>query len=420
MKALRSIAPGLLLLALVYTPVAAADNQVAISGEVNIIAEGDGEVVAIGGDVRVSGQSNDELVAIGGVVAIDVQSEDETVVIGGEIEIRGAFAGELVAIGGVVDYYGANTEELVLIGGELTVHEEAVSGGRAHIFGGELELAGRFAAASEFGGGHVTASGQFADTIQISAKEVIVSGEFYGDLNIEGETIRIDEGAVITGHLTVRSPNQPVIAEGIEFQPDAYTYEYIEEYDPKIGDVALSDIIRVLTGAFFVLAIILCGVVLAGFIIVAASSRLSRQASAAFRFAPGKSFLVGLATALITGFVGAFFLIILVGPLLPLLVAVVGYFIAAYTLSAIIFRKVGTSVSGGARVGYTALGTIILLGLNIVPFLGTLVVCVLTIIGMGAFVLALFNAAPEVEDGALVDSDREPFDDGHPRDDFDD
>lgn len=418
MKAVRSIAPGLCLLALVampLAPVAQAEDQVSISGEVNIIADGDGSIVAIGGDVKVSGRANDELVAIGGVVEVDVQSEDETVVIGGEIEIRGAYAGELVGVGGIVDYYGANTEELVLVGGELTVHEEAVSGGRAAVFGGDVKLAGRFASESEFGGGHVDASGQFADKVSISAKEVTVSGDFYSDLEIEGETIEIVEGAVITGHLTIRSPNEPSIADGVELQPSAYTYEYIAEYDPRIGDISLSDVISVLTGALMVLTVILCAVVLIGFVIVAASGRMTRQASAAFRFAPGKSFVIGLATALITGIVGAFFLVILVGPLLPLMAVVIGYFVAGYTLSAMMFGKVGTTVGGGARVGYTLLGTVILLVLNVVPILGTLVVIVLTVIGMGAFALALFNAAPAVEDGALVGQGSEALDD-----DFDD
>ncbi len=425
LKGFRKGLPGLAVVALMSGLPAApaqAEGQVAISGEVNIIAEGDGETVAIGGDVKVSGRANDELVAIGGQVSVDVQSEGETVLVGGQIKIDGAFADELVAIGGVIDYHGANTEELVLIGGEVTVHEQAVSGGPAHIFGGEVILDGRFASESEFGGGTVEASGQFADNIKISAREVFVSGEFYGDLEIEGETIHIKEGAVIIGHLTMRSPDEPKIDETVELQPGSWTYEYIEEFDPMIGNMALSDIVGILTGALSVLLIFLSLTALAAFIVVIGSGRISRQASAAFRQAPGKSFLIGLATVLITGVVGAFFLVILIGPLLPLFVGIVGFFIAAYTLASMMFRKVGAELSLGSRVGFTAVGTIFLLALQLVPILGSLVVFVLSVIGMGAFVMALFNAAPQSQDpdmlGSMAQTSDEGWDDGHPREDY--
>lgn len=413
LKGIRIAAPAaaaLILISSFLAMPALAEGQVAISGEVNIIAEGDGETVAVGGDVKVSGRANDELVAIGGQIDVDVQAEGETVLVGGDIKIDGAFAGELVAIGGVINYHGANTEELVLIGGEVTVHEQAVSGGPAHIFGGELVLAGRFATESEFGGGQVEASGQFADNIKISAREVSVSGEFYGDLEIEGETIHIKDGALITGHLTMRSPNKPLIDETVQLQPGSWTYEYIEEFDPMIGNVALSDIIGILTGIFRVLLVVLSLTALAAFTVVIGTNRLSSQASAAFRQAPGKSFLIGLATALITGVVGGFFLVIIIGPLLPLFVGFVGFFIAALTLASMMFRKVGMELSLGSRAGFTAVGTVALLALQLVPILGSLVVTILSVIGMGAFVLALFNAAPKAQDVEAWDDDpREDF-----------
>lgn len=392
------------------------DDQVVISSEVNLIAQGDGNIVAIGGEVKISGRANDEVVAIGGVVEVDAQSESETVVIGGEVEVRGAYAGELVAIGGTVDYYGANTEELVLMGGVIVVHEEAISGGPSRVFGGEVELAGRFAGDGDFGGGILVASGQFTDNITISAKDVTVSGEFYGDVVIEGESIEFTEGTVITGHLMVRSPEEPTFHESLDFPVGSYTYEYIEEYDPKIGDLAISDIIQVLVGVFYVLAIIICVTIIAAFIVTTAPTRLAAKSSAAFRYAPGKSFLVGLATAMITGIVGAFFAVILIGPLLPLFVGFVGYFIAGFTLVAMMMRKVGEPVSGGTRVVYTLAGAVILAVVNLVPILGSLVVFVLSVIGMGAFVLALFKATPEM--GEIDGTHMRAFDDEDERGDF--
>lgn len=420
-NSVRRAAPGLIGLALLFsqaTAPAQAEDQVAISGEVNIIAEGDGEVVAVGGEVKVSGRSNDELVAIGGQVDVDVQAEGETVLIGGEVGIDGAFAGELVAIGGVVDYHGANTEQLVLIGGEVTVHETAVSGGPAAIYGGELVLAGRFASPSEFGGGYVVASGQFADDIKISAKKISVEGEFYGDLEIEGETIHIKDGAVFVGHLTIRSPNQPDIDEGVLLQPGAWTYEYIENYDPKFGNVALSDVLTILSGIFRALMIVVALTAFAAFAVVVGSARVTRQASAAFRREPGKSFLIGLAAVLITGVVGAFFLVLVVGPLLPLFVGLVGFFIAAFTLAAMMFHKVGSETSAGSRIGFTLVGTVFLLVLQVVPILGTLVVLVLSVIGMGAFVLALFNAGPKTSDMDMAGVPMSALEDEDPRGDF--
>jgi hypothetical protein len=401
---------------------AAAEDQVVIAEEVNLIADGEGEVVAIGGEVKVSGHATDEVVAIGGEVAIDVQSEEETVAIGGVVEIRGTFAGEIVGIGGTVDYYGANTEELVLMGGEITVHEEAISGGPARVFGGEVLLAGRFAGESNFGGGTVEASGQFTDTIKISAVDVTISGSFYGDVSIEGEFIEFAEGAVITGNIHVRSPNKPTFHESLSLPAGSYTYEYIEEYDPKIGDIAISDIVKVLMGVFYVFAIIMCVTVIAALIVATAPARLSRQASAAFRHAPGKSFLVGLAAGLITWTVGLLFLVILIGPILPIFVGFLGYFVAAFTISAMMMRKVGQPLRGGLRLAYTLLGVVMLSVVSLIPILGTLVVFVLSIIGTGAFMLALFKAAPEVD---MEGDDRRhlaAFDDeeirGEPRGDY--
>lgn len=156
----------------------------------------------------------------------------------------------------------------------------------------------------------------------------------------------------------------------------------------------------------------------AAFAVVIGSARVTRQASAAFRREPGKSFLIGLAAVLITGVVGAFFLVVVIGPLLPLFVGLVGFFIAAFTLAAMIFRKVGMDLSVGSRFGFTVVGTVFLLVLQIVPILGTLVVLVLSVIGMGAFVLALFNAGPKSSDMDLVGSSMGALEDEDPRGDF--
>lgn len=425
MPAIRRSATAFCLLAGLLTGFSApavaaegADDQVVISSEVNLIAQGDGNIVAIGGEVKVSGRANDELVAIGGRVEVDAQAESETVVIGGEVEVRGAYAGELVAIGGTVDYYGANTEQLVLMGGVVTVHQEAISGGPSRVFGGEVELAGRFAGNGDFGGGVLVASGQFTDDIRISAGEVSISGEFYGDVVIEGKTIEFKEGTVITGNLLVRSPDKPIFHESLDFPVGSYTYEYIEEYDPKIGDLAISDIVKVLIGVFYVLAIIIGVTIIAAFIVATAPNRLGVKAGLAFRYAPGKSFLVGLATAMITGVVGAFFFVILIGPLLPLFVGFVGYFIAGFTLVAMIARKVGEPISGGSRFVYTLLGAVALAVVNLVPILGSLIVFVLSVIGMGAFVLALFKATPETGEGDMDAMHMRAFDDEDERGDF--
>lgn len=415
MKVIRNTFIGIALVALATGP-GAAEDQVAISSEVNIIADGEGEVVAIGGEVKVSGHSDDELVAIGGNVEVDVQAEAEAVIIGGQVEVRGAYAGELVIIGGQLDFYGANTEELVIFGGQVTVHEEAISGGPAVVFGGEVDLAGRFAQGGEFGGGHIETSGHFADDVSISAGEADISGEFYGNLEIEGETIRIKDGISITGHLTVRSPSEPVFDEGVELEPGAWTYEFIEEYDPKFGDLRLSEIVQIAGVIAVILGMLLLPALIVPLIVIVASGHIATNSAMAFRHKALVSFLIGLALVIPVCIVSAVLTMFLIGPYFLIGSIMLGFFVAAYSLSALLFRKVGVTVNTGTRFGYTVLGSLILVVLASIHWTGLVIVSVLVLFGSGAFTLALFNAAPKIEDigpdGSLV----EAFDDGHPRD----
>lgn len=391
-----------------------SDSDVSISGEVNIFAKGTRDVVAIGGEVEVSGKAGKDMVAIGGLVKVDAQVEGEAVIGGGEVNVSGSFAEQVVLFGGMVHYEGINTEEMVAFGGEVVIDESAVSGGPAMIFGGRLNVDGSFANEVEIGGGEVYAGGNFAGETTIAASSVEISGSFAQGLEVEGKDIVIRSGAIINGALLVRSPNEPVFEDGVEYQAATYTYEHIDKYDPRVGNLRVSEILGILTGVLAVVMVFMLFFAAIAFIMVAASRRITPDAAFSIKAAPLKAFLIGLLACVVTGFVGAILIIILIGPIIPLMVSFIGFFVAGYTLSAFIFKKVGEPVSGAARLGYTAMGGAILIIVSMIPVVGSLIAWVATVLGVGGYMMAIFGAVPEPESDTFDTPQMQSFDDGHP------
>jgi hypothetical protein len=394
--------------------VAASADTVEINETVDIFASGDDDIVAIGGEVAVSGRAGDELVAIGGVVEIDADVEGDAVVLGGEVVVSGTFDSEVVVIGGTITFSGATSEELIAMGGEIEISEEAVIGGPGRVFGGEIILAGSFTDGLVSGGGELSASGQFVGSTHLSAQMVNISGTFSSDVEVEGEYVTIEDDATFNGTLTIRSPNVPATPDQFDIPEGYFVYEKTESYDPGFGDLRVSDLLRIATGLLVGLGVFLLVLLGAAYLIVVSSGRIARESSSAIKQQPLKSFLVGLLASFAAGFVGVVLLIIVIGPVIPIVFGFIGFFIAGYALCTLMFRKVGEPLEFGQRAGYTFLGGAILILIVMVPLVGLLFTGLATIFGMGAFTLALFGAAPKLEEAFIEAPNVEAYDDRHP------
>lgn len=406
------------------SPMAASADTVEIDETVNIEANSADDIVAIGGDVSVSGRAGGEVVAMGGTVEVDADVGGDAVVIGGEIEVSGTFDGEIVVIGGTVVFSGATSEELITMGGEIEILEDAVIGGPGRVFGGELILAGSFTDGLVSGGGELLASGQFVGQTFLSAQNVHLAGTFSSDVEVEGEYVTIEDSAMFNGTLTIRSPNTPVTPDQFEMPDGLFVYEQIDKYDPGFGDLRASDLMRIAGGILLGLLVFLLVLLGIAYLIVVSSGRITRESSSAIKLEPLKSFLIGLLALVVMGFVGIVLSIIVIGPLLLIVFVFIGFFIASYVLSTLMFRKVGEPLDFGQRAGYAFLGGVILTVVCLIPVIGALITGVAAIFGMGAFTLALFGAAPKLDETFIEPPRAEAYDDRHPpepdfEDDFD-
>lgn len=402
-------------------PMAAqAWDIVHIDGEVDVTLNGETDkVVAMGGDVRLAGFARGEVVAMGGNVSVDLVSERETALFGGNVEAVGQYAAELVMAGGEVLFGGTSSDASVFFGGVITIDEDALIGGTGVAYGGEVQLLGTFTEELSAVGGEVEAAGTFAGPVYLGGDEVTLSGTFAMDVEVEAVRVTIADDAMFSGSLLVRSPNEPDISPDYTLDPELYTYEYIKKVDPKIGDTRLSELRGAFVGIALGLAVFVLFFFLIALVIVVTAARVTTEAGYAFRYKPVQAGLIGLASAVAIGILGAILIIIAIGPLVALTLMMVGSLIGGYSLVALAFRKSGERVGFGARLGYTLLGILILLIIQVIPIIGGFAAFVISVMGLGAFGMALFGKAMDGPQAlaaapAMMDTPPEAYDDGHP------
>ncbi|OLF77950.1 hypothetical protein AWH62_04595 [Maricaulis sp. W15] len=217
----------------------AASAQV-IGGDVEIDGSNH-DVIFLGGEMNVRGQVNGDIKGVAGSVRVNADVTGSVQLVGGEIDVAGSVGGDIDLAGGEVvsranvtgdaNFAGGESRISGTIGGMLNAasgHVEIDSqvGGDAKMAGGFVETssASRFAGAAEIVGGEVHLSGEFTGPVDIEGGEIHLAGIFLDDVEIMAEEVYILDGTQVAGELRIRSPHEPVVADGTRF--GSYDYEY--------------------------------------------------------------------------------------------------------------------------------------------------------------------------------------------------
>ncbi len=373
---------------------ASDDDHVVIGGSITIEDDDTGDVVALGGQIDIGGNIGGDMVAIGGQVDIDVHSEGEIVAIGGQVTVEGITTSSAVVFGGDLDVGLIVGDELVVAGGQVSIDPETNVAGEARIFGGDVSVDGVYSGNVKTGGGSITLNGHFSDTVEIGGYDVEVDGFFGGDVIIEVEDLEFGDSVQFLGDLTIRSPNEPEIPDGLTVG-GSYTYEKISRTEISFGDAEMYEMAMIFGfGAVAVLILSLLFLIIALFI-VAGGSKVSARGVQMIRHETLRSFLIGLGVVflapIVLGLMTALFPPIAVLFAVYVMWLTVGFVMTGYALMVVLANKGDGNMGGGKRFLFAFLGWLILFVLTLIPIIG-IIVCVLAMIfGSGAYLNALFD-----------------------------
>jgi hypothetical protein len=352
--------------------------------------------VATGRVVTVSGERAEqqflagERVTIGANVADDVFAAGQTVTVenarghvlvgaASRLEMRNSTVRDLIAaaldaeIGGMIedDAVAAVCPICWWSTGRLLVTKDARIGDDARLAAGTLEI-----------------EGQIGDELHAAARRVVISGNIGGKAEIRAEEIVIAAGARIGGELVARSPRPPQIVSGATV---AGQVRHIET------DVDLPEPSKLARGlvwfAVFAAIAILLGLVVFGILAQLVMPGFLQGSVARLRAQPWGSIGLGLAVALLGPAVAALLFVLVIG--IPagvvtlaafVVVAALALVTAGYGLGLWLRDRTGRGgeIGTGGRVGWTSLGLIGLVLVNIIPIVGWIVALLAFLAGLGA------------------------------------
>ncbi|MGD8577503.1 MAG: hypothetical protein PVG13_10475 [Thiohalophilus sp.] len=309
----------------------------------------------VNGDAVIAGQR----LTIDGQVAQDVMAAGEVVTINGDVldDIRAA--GRLVTINGAVG------DHIVAAGETVTLNASASVGNWAWLAGNQVEVFGRIGTA-----------------LKAAGETIIIAGVINGPVELTAEHVKILADAVITGPIRVQSPNPPEIASGATIQGDVKHLPMPEVEAPQVLKAVL------LAGLMTALSLIITGIVY-----YLLFPRFSLASARRIEQVPLASLGLGFAVLILTPVVivilfslGVTFMLGLLLLAAYLLMLVSGGLTGVVYVSDVALRRLFKKESAGkGMMMLTLIGAFVVLGLvQLIPLLGSLVVFVLMVMGIGA------------------------------------
>ena len=396
-KCMRNLAAALMVAGFAATPAWAGQY---IGGDLDLELDEADDVRIIAADVNASGTVAGDVIVFAADLQFEVDVGQDLTVFAADINMDGN-------IGGDAELYGASVSVMRSVAGDLEVGgaDIVVSsrvGGSAELSGAliVIEPGADLAGGSTIAGREVYVEGRLAGDSELRGAEVHISGVVEGPLEIYAREVFIDDEAVLTGPVTVRSPNAPEIGAGaqvgaLEHVETRFDMDEIDVDGPNIDFDFWPGFWAI--GALFGSSAFILGLILA----VLFPRSLGRM-SERFRARPWVSgglglilyatfwlLMLTLATLLVATVIG-----ILLAPLVILAVPIM-YFLAfvfgGVVIGDAVFNRSGGQAGFLLRVGALAAVMLVVTALHVVPPLGILVGLIVNCIGFGAWTLAVFD-----------------------------
>lgn len=339
----------------------------------NEIARRDGDVLASGPAPRVTDSVPGDAMLAGGQVVFSGATGGDYLGVGGSQVVGGRIHGSARAAGGEIHVTATIDHNATIAGGNLTLDHTAVVGRNAYFAGGEIHI-----------------DGTVGQGLQVSGGTVVLDGRMNGDVEVTAGTLRIGPHATIAGALHYRVPRGQA---------------HIDPGARMLGTVTALPVQRWrgFERAFRVIRFIwLLGFLVAGAVAVALAPHLATRAAAVLAQRPGYSSLVGIAWLVVLPIAAVLVAMTVIGIPLALLTGVI-YFALAYLGRVVVAVWLGRMILGarttegrGGTFQRFIIGGVLLVIVALVPVLGSLVMLVATVMGLGALLLEIRDrtAAP--------------------------
>ena len=414
LKRLRSFTAAALLGVVAGAPALAGQY---IGGDLNLELDEADDVRIIAADVNASGSVSGDVVVLAADVQFEVSVGQDLTIAAADINMDGEIAGDAELYGAAISVMGDVGGDVEIGGADIVIASRI--GGETEIRGAlvVIEPEAHLAGGSNIAAREVYAEGRFAGGTELRGAEVHVSGVVDGPLEIYAREVFIDDAAVITGPVTVRSPNPPQIGSGAQIGE----LEHVEtRFDKDELDVDGPNIQFDLWPGFWAIgALFGSSAFILGLILAVLFPRSLGRMSNRFRARPWVSgglglilyatfwlLMLTLAVLLVATVIG-----ILLAPLVILAVPIM-YFLAfvfgGVVIGDLVFNRSGGQAGFLLRVGSLAAVMLVITALHVAPPIGILIGLIVNCIGFGAWTLAIFDreqtgngpgAAP-VTDGA--------------------
>ena len=333
-----------------------------------------GEVVTKRGTI------DDDFYAAGGTVDINAVIAGDVVAAGGDLFIGHHIEGDVIAAGGTVTIRGEILDDVRTAGGDITV--DANIGDDLIASGGRIKLSPDAVVSGEawLAGGDVYIAGTVNRDLVASAGNVTISGVVHGDVRIESGGLNILDGALLSGDVYYRGPDEPFIHDGSKITGQLH-YEQVDWERPHEG-----------MGIFFALSMIVVSIVFFKLFPV-----FTRSTSARLSADPLKSLGARLVILVMVPVIAALLMAIVVGiwvalsiMALYLVALITGIIIAFFAVSDWIAARFNIDVSSSKRSLLLTAVVILVIGLlGNIPVIGGLILFVLLLSGLGAASLQL-------------------------------
>lgn len=317
------------------------DDALVSAGEPTVADSVPGDVIIVGGDVRFTGAAGGDYLGAGG-----------------KQTISGRIHGSIRAAGGEIHVSGAADRNATIAGGSVTLDSTAAIGRNAYLVGGEIQV-----------------KGTVLESLLASGGSIVLNGVVGRNVEVAGGALRIGPRAQIAGNLRYRVP-----AGKVRIDPAARITGTVTALPVRKG------------GGFLRWALVL-GFLVAGAVVVALAPRFTAEAAEILPRLPGRSALVGLGWIILVPIVICIAAITIVG--IPLaLVATAVYILLLYLARATIAVWLGGRLLGAhARAGRQGVllnflvGGLILVIVGIIPVIGSWIMFIATILGLGTILL---------------------------------
>lgn len=337
-----------------------------------------------GGNVRLAAPVKGDFYAAGGRITVDQSVAGDATLAGGAVTVRAAVGEDLRAAGGDINIESTVGGELYASGGNITLSNAAAVADAATLYGGNVNI-----------------EGKINGPLTVYAQKVILNAEVARDVEINAEEIELGPRAKLGAALRYPSDAQFKTAEGViiggaitrgdsmngrrDTHPDREWHGEMMGTGPSWAGAAASFIALLATSLLFLL-------VFTGF---------AQRASQRIRATPWPALGAGIAVLLGTPMLAVLLMFTLIGiplgialmmlfPLLLLMGCVVGVFSISQRVQRAM-QKEALNASTAARLGFFALTLLLVLLLGSVPFIGSVILGAIMLLGTGACALELYH-----------------------------